>query len=240
MDLAALAGQHHPVTVFEIADVVGERRQRNRVGAKIHLAVTIADCKRRASAGADHQVVVILEHESQCERAFQARQRLLHSFDRRCALLQIEADEMRNDFGVGLTGELGAALFELEAQFAEILDDAVMHDRDAFGGVRMRVGFGRLAMRRPAGVTDADMTCERRLAELRLRDSSACLRRGGDRYARLPAWQRQRNRSRDIRGASASPRSGQQPDRVPKFRRCRTCGLSLQVVSNCPEILELS
>ena len=51
------------------------------------------------------------------------------------------------------------------AQFAEILDDAVMHDRDLVGGMRMRVVFGRLAMRRPAGVADADVAVQRLAVE---------------------------------------------------------------------------
>ena len=75
MDLGALARQHHPVAVFEIADVVGERRQRDRVGAEIHFAVAVADRQRRALAGADHQVVLALEQEGQRERAAQPRQR---------------------------------------------------------------------------------------------------------------------------------------------------------------------
>ena len=55
-----------------------------------------------------------------------------------------------------------ALLLEIFAQFAEILDDAVMDHGDAFGRVRMGVVFGRLAMGGPAGVTDAGMAAERR------------------------------------------------------------------------------
>ncbi len=36
-----------------------------------------------------------------------------------------------------------------------------MHDRDAVGGVRMGVAFGRLAVGGPAGMADADIAGER-------------------------------------------------------------------------------
>src|SRR5579862_6567049 len=45
--------------------------------------------------------------------------------------------------------------------FAEILDDAVVHDGDAVGRVRMRVALGRAAMRCPAGMANADIAGER-------------------------------------------------------------------------------
>ena len=64
---------------------------------------------------------------------------------------------MRDDLGVGLGGELRAVLLQLVAQLAEILDDAVVDDRDPLGRMRMRVVLGRPAMRRPAGVADADV-----------------------------------------------------------------------------------
>ena len=63
---------------------------------------------------------------------------------------------MRDDFGVGLGDEFGALGLQLAAQLDEILDDAVVHDREPLGGVRMGVVLGRPAVGRPAGVADAD------------------------------------------------------------------------------------
>ncbi len=68
---------------------------------------------------------------------------------------------MRDHFGIGLAGEFGALLLEHDAQVAKILDDAVVHDRDVFGRMRMRVAFGRLAVGGPAGVADPGMAAER-------------------------------------------------------------------------------
>jgi hypothetical protein len=50
---------------------------------------------------------------------------------------------------------------QLLAQLAEILDNAVMDHRDPVVGVRVRVVFVGAAMRRPAGVAEADVAFER-------------------------------------------------------------------------------
>ena len=73
---------------------------------------------------------------------------------------------MGDDLGVGFRPELGALVLQLLAQLAEVLDDAVVHDREAVGGVRMRVAFGRPAVGRPAGMPDADRAGERLAREL--------------------------------------------------------------------------
>ena len=165
VDLRALARQHDPVALLEIADRVGERRERDGVGAEIHLAVAVADRERRAPAGADHQVVLAGEQEGEREGAAQLLERRGHRLDRRLAGLHLAGDEMGDDLGVGLAGELGAVLDQALAQFAEVLDNAVMHDGDLVGRVRMRVALGRPAVRRPAGMADADQAAERLLVE---------------------------------------------------------------------------
>src|SRR5262249_11032174 len=47
----------------------------------------------------------------------------------------------------------------------EILDDAVVHDRQAVGGVRMRVALARPPVGRPARMADADGAAERLAAQ---------------------------------------------------------------------------
>ena len=70
---------------------------------------------------------------------------------------------MGDDLGVGLGHEFRAAPGKLGAQLVEVLDDAVVHDGDAIGRVRMRIGLVRSAVGRPAGMADADRA-EQRLA----------------------------------------------------------------------------
>ncbi len=160
-DLDALVRHHRPVAVFQVTDGVGERRQRDGVGAEIHLAVAVADGERRTFARADHQVVFAGKQKGEREGAAQLLERGGDRLDRRFALLHLVGHQMGNHFGVGLAAELGAALDEPFAQLAEILDDAVMCNRDPLGGMRMGVALGRLAVRRPAGMADADIAGER-------------------------------------------------------------------------------
>ena len=68
---------------------------------------------------------------------------------------------MNDHLGVGFAAELRTVLAERFTQLAEILDDAVVHDRDPLGRVRMRVELGWLAVGGPAGVTDAGRAGER-------------------------------------------------------------------------------
>ena len=72
---------------------------------------------------------------------------------------------MHRHFGIGFGLEFVALLDQLGAQLAEILDDAVMHECDARGRMRMGIAFGRRAMRRPARVADAGAPRQRMLRE---------------------------------------------------------------------------
>ena len=119
----------------------------------------------------------------------------------RRAALHLLADQVRDHFGVGLGDELGALGCQLVAQLAEILDDAVVHDRELVGGVRMRVVLGRTAVGRPAGVADADGAQERLAGEALLEILELAFGAPPRQHGRAPAWRRRRNHSRDIRGA---------------------------------------
>ena len=89
-------------------------------------------------------------------------------------------DQVGDDFGVGLGGELVAFLDELLLQGEVVFDDAVVHDDDLAGAVAMgvRVLFGGAAVGGPAGVTDAVGAVER-----------ACSRMTSSRLRSLP-WAR--------------------------------------------------
>ncbi len=165
VDLDAAAGDHRPVALVEIADPVGPGPDRQGVGADIHLAVAEADGQRRAAAGDHQQILLAIEQEGQREGALQPLQRRGAGLARRQLLVEIVADQMSDDLGIGLGGEDMAEALELAPQLAEVLDDAVVHDRDPVGRMRMGVGLARPAMRRPAGVADADGAVDRVLAQ---------------------------------------------------------------------------
>ena len=167
-DVGALAGQRHPVAFLEIGDAVSERSQCERVRAQIHFRVAIADRKRRALARADQEILLALEQIDERERPAQPAERRLNRLLRRLAFFQFVLDDECGNLGIGLGRERIAFGGEFLPQRPEILDDPVVDDRKPRGSVRMGVGFGRLAMRRPAGVADADRPAERRCGELRL------------------------------------------------------------------------
>ncbi len=75
---------------------------------------------------------------------------------------------MQDDLGVGLGLEHRTVFLKLFAQFAEILDDAVVNHGEAFSGVRMSIVLGRPAMRGPARMSDAGVTRERLGSQSRL------------------------------------------------------------------------
>src|SRR3546814_4791065 len=81
---------------------VGERRQRQGVGAEEHRALAVADRKRRAAARADHEVVAPGEDDGQREGALQALQCRRHGLLRRHLAVEIAGDQMHHGFGVGL------------------------------------------------------------------------------------------------------------------------------------------
>ena len=57
-DLGLLAAQHRAVAILQVGDGVGEGRQRDGIGAQIHLALAVTDRQRRPLPRTDHQVVV--------------------------------------------------------------------------------------------------------------------------------------------------------------------------------------
>ena len=154
-DLDAVAVQDRPVALVEIGDGVGEGRERDGVRAEVHLARAVTDGERAALARGDHQIVVAGEDDGEREGALQAPSAARHRGHRRHALLQLVGDDVDDRFGVGVAFEHVALGGQLGLELAEILDDAVMDDRDLAVHVRMRVALGRAAVRRPARVADA-------------------------------------------------------------------------------------
>ena len=155
------ARQHHPVSLLEISDAVGEGRERERVGAEIHLTVAVADRQRRALPRANQEVLLAREQIDESERAAQALKGGMDRLIGRLAERQFILDRERRDLGVGLGREFVALGGKLLAQRLEVLDDAVVDDGEPGRSVRMGVGDGRLAVGRPAGVADADCAGER-------------------------------------------------------------------------------
>ncbi len=78
-------------------------------------------------------------------------------------------DQVREGLRVGLGAQLVSALRQPIAQLLEVLDDAVVDDRDVAGAVDVWMGIQvvRAAVGRPAGVSEADGRRGRRIQERR-------------------------------------------------------------------------
>ena len=70
--------------------------------------------------------------------------------------------------GIELGGKFSRDVVQLGTQLGVVFDNAVMHDGDTQGAVRMRVVFCRCSVRRPARMADADNALEARLAHPRV------------------------------------------------------------------------
>ena len=164
-DRGALAGQHRPVALLQIGDLLGEGGEREGVRAQIGLALAEADGQGRTVAGADEEIVVAGEDEAEGEGTAQARQGGGHGLHRAQALVHLGADELGHDLRVGLALEAHAAGLQLGLQLAEILDDAVMDDGQPRRGMGVGIGLVRPAMGGPAGMADADGAGQRLVAQ---------------------------------------------------------------------------
>ena len=167
-DVGRLARQHRPVAVLQIGDGVGEGRQRDGVGAEVHLALAVADGERRPWRAPIIRLSSPAKMMASANAPCSRRSARLGRLDRRQALIQVVGDEMQHRLGVGLGLEHVALGGELLAQLLEVLDDAVVHDGDALVHVRMGVALDRLAVRRPARVADAGASLQGLVGEPQL------------------------------------------------------------------------
>ena len=163
----ALPVHHRPVAIMQIGDAAGQRRQRQRVGAEIHLILAKPHRQRRTMLCADDQLGMAGEDHRQRIGTLQPAERRPGRLHRRHAAPQIQIDELRHRLGIGLGAELLPLRLQLGTQFGVVLDDAVMHHGDARRAVRMRVVLGRCAVRRPTGVADAGGAGQRRALQCR-------------------------------------------------------------------------
>ena len=156
-----LAVEKADIAFLEILDALGQRGQGQGVGADEHLVVAVADRQRAALARDDQQILVALEQDRQRERALEPAHGGGRRLARRHAPLEMRADQVRHDLGIGLGRETVAVRQQLGAQDLEILDDAIVDQGDAGADMRVRVGLVGGAVGGPAGVADAGDAAQR-------------------------------------------------------------------------------
>ncbi len=156
-DLVAVRGDRDDLVLAELERVPGVADEGRDVGAEEVLALAEADDERAVAAGADDDARLVGVHGEQRERALEPADHLAHRRREVAGLVERAADELGGDLGVGLAAELDALGEELLLERVEVLDDAVVDQRELVvvaAAVRVGVAVGGAAVGRPAGVAD--------------------------------------------------------------------------------------
>ena len=131
----------------------------------------MTDGERRTLAGRDHQIVMAGEDDAESEGALQLLQCFAHGGDRFRTTIHFVGNQVNDGFRIGVGLEAMTFGLELGAQFAKVLDDAVVNDRDlaVMCGCALRsVGRPCVAQRVcPMPVRPASGSMSRRFSRLR-------------------------------------------------------------------------
>ncbi len=156
------------VALLEEDDLVGVGEDGGHVGGEEALPVGEPDDERHVLAGADEPVALGAMHDDDGVGALDLLQRVADRLGE-VALVGL-LDQVGDRLGVGLGRQGVAAGLEAVAQLAEVLDDPVVDDRDLARAVLVGMGVEVVgpAVRRPAGVRQADRRVRRPVGDGRL------------------------------------------------------------------------
>ncbi len=159
------------LAILEEHDAPRVRREHLRIARQEDLAVPETDHERRAVPRGDQRAGLVEERDGDSPRTANVRERGSDRRDR--VALRVGAEPVDAPVGqrnqvdehlrVRLRSELDARLQEPRLERPHVLDDAIVHERDAIRSieVRMRVRLRHTAVRRPSGVRDPAPPLER-------------------------------------------------------------------------------
>jgi hypothetical protein len=156
--LVAVRGDRDDLVLAELERVAGVADEGRDVAAEEVLALPEADDQRAVATGPDDDPGAVGVHGQQREGALEAADHGAHGLGQVTQAVVLAADELGGDLGVGLGAELHALGEQLLLQGVEVLDDAVVDQREAVAlatTVRVGVAVGRAAVGGPPGVSDA-------------------------------------------------------------------------------------
>jgi len=161
----AVGGDLGKLAVFEDDRAARMLENRGNIRRDKVLAVAQPQHQRRRGLGCDQLVGLGFRQHDDRKRTAQAQDGLAHGLGQAAAAFELLLDQMRDKLGIGFGAQLVAAREQFGAQLDEVLDDAVVDDRDRAGFVRMRVFLGRAAVSRPSRVSDSDAALQGRVGQ---------------------------------------------------------------------------
>jgi hypothetical protein len=155
-ELHAVGTQRHDLAVLDQLHGARMREERGDRRSDELLAVAAADHERALLTGRDEDARRVGRRGHERVVAAQPVVGRAHRVVER-AVAEVARDQVRDDLGVGLGGEHGAASLQLLLELEVVLDDPVDHDVHAILGVVVRMGvlLGDAAVCGPARMPDA-------------------------------------------------------------------------------------
>ena len=160
-DLHAVAANFGDIALFQVHEAVSDLAQGQLVGREEVLAQAQTDHQRAATAGGYQAIRLLCIDHRQTVGTVQ----FLDGGFQRCGqvrlILEFVAQQVRDDFGIGVRGKYVTQRLQLLTQGFVVLDDAVVHHGNITGEMRVRVTLARCTMRRPTGVGDTETANQR-------------------------------------------------------------------------------
>src|SRR5271154_3103751 len=164
-DARVAGGDFGQLAVFEHDRAARVLENRGNVRRDEVLAVAKTQHQRRRGFSGDQLVGLSLRQHDDREGSAEAQDGLAHSLGQAAAGFQLLFDQMRDELGIRFGSQLMAAREQLRAQVDKVLNDAIVNYRNRARFVRMRILFGRAAVRRPSRVPDSDVALQRRVGQ---------------------------------------------------------------------------
>ncbi len=160
-DFKAVAGQDREIALFQVADFIRERRERDGIGAYEHLAVAMTHRQGGALARRDHQILLAFKQEGEGKRPIKLLDGFVGRINGGFPVGNQRLAQEGDSFRVGFGGKGDALAAQIRAQILEVFDDAIVNNSNTARAVGVGVAHGRGPVGGPTGVTDAGFSSQR-------------------------------------------------------------------------------
>ena len=153
IDMHAVAAQHSDLLVFQQVVVSGVFNDCRHIRCDKAFALAHADDQRTFTADSIHLIRMVSEDDAQRIGTLQVTDHIRDGLDGAAVIAIVQ--QLCHHLGIRIAGKGHALGCQVIFQFLIVLDDAVMYDGHSAAAVGMRVHVRRLAVGRPACMTDA-------------------------------------------------------------------------------------